>query len=510
MPPAFTARLAHELERGGWPDGLEHYLASLDEPVARALRATALRSRDEAVLARFLAVVPGERDEADALTSRYGDWARVPWCPSARYLPDDVAAGRSLAARMGFVYLQEASALLPAELANVAPGERVIDLCAAPGGKAVRLASDLGGEGLLVANDLSLARARVLVRNLEASGAPNAVVTRADALQLADVWPGHFDVALLDAPCSGEGMFRRDRTARRAWDSHPPEQLLPLQAALLDAAARLLRPGGRLIYSTCTLNRLENEVQLARFLARFPDFELDPVEPAPAGCDPALPLPAEVDWPPGLAPAEERRLPGCYRLWPWRVAGEGHFVARLRRRGSAESAPREAAWRWGEGLPDEVAAFWTALLTPDARARLAARAGQAIDDDGQLHVQPPGYRRVRGIHRLKEGWYLGRLHRHGRRSRYVPAHAALVDMRRADLRHALVLAATDPRIRRIMNGETIALEPTDGVDYGALDRALDGWLPVCVEDWPLGWLRLLADGHLRNHYPPGWRIDQED
>ena len=235
----------------------------------------------------------------------------VPWAEGGFYLRPGARPGASVAHWAGAFYLQEASAMLPAAALKARPGERVLDLCAAPGGKSSQIALAMGGEGALVANEVDAARARVLSANLERLGVTNAVVLNETPARLAARWPGYFDAVLVDAPCSGEGMFRRDPQSREAWTDAAPRGCRKRQGEILDAAAKLVRPGGRLLYSTCTFNGEENEGSVADFLQHHADF-----------------APEEFALP-GLGASRG----GMLRIWPHRARGDGQFAALLRRAG---------------------------------------------------------------------------------------------------------------------------------------------------------------------------------
>ena len=244
----------------------------------------------------------------------------VPWAEGGFYLRPGARPGASVAHWAGAFYLQEASAMLPASALKAVPGERVLDLCAAPGGKASQIALAMGGEGVLVANEVDAARARVLAANLERLGVTNAVVLSETPARLAARWPEYFDAVLVDAPCSGEGMFRREAQSREAWTDAAPRGCRKRQGEILDAAAKLVRPGGRLLYSTCTFNGEENEGSVADFLQHHADFS-----------------PEEFALP-GLGASRG----GMLRIWPHRARGDGQFAALLRRAGEDAGNGSEA------------------------------------------------------------------------------------------------------------------------------------------------------------------------
>ena len=275
-------------------DEFPAFLRALALPPRRALRLNPQRNGAEQAAAPFLP------DGAP----------RVPWEPLGRYLAADAKPGAGIAHAAGAFYLQDASAMAPVAALDPRPGERVLDLCAAPGGKSGQIAARLNGRGFLLSNEIEFSRARILLGNLERLGVTNAFVTSAPAEALARALPAFFDRVLVDAPCSGEGMFRRDPEAASQWNPDAPAGCAARQTAILNDAARMVRPGGKLVYSTCTFNRLENEGTVREFLRAHPDFEPD-----------AFDLP-------GVGASQG----GCLRLWPHRIEGEGHFLARFTRK----------------------------------------------------------------------------------------------------------------------------------------------------------------------------------
>lgn len=270
----------------------------------------------------------------------------VPWSGGAGwYLPPGSPAGHHVLHEAGAYYLQEPSAMAAAAALAPQPGEAVLDLCAAPGGKATALARLLRGRGLLVANEPDPARARVLARNLGRLGV-DAAVTQEAPERLASAWSGRFDAVLVDAPCSGEGLFRKETTARTQWSARGVVGCARRQRAILAAAAALARPGGRILYSTCTFNPEENEA-VARWALDALGLSADPMPP-PAGWEPGRP-----EWVPAGAASAEALAQATCRLWPHRAAGEGAFLARFRRDGTPapERAGRRTAAPGPAGVP---------------------------------------------------------------------------------------------------------------------------------------------------------------
>lgn len=261
---------------------------------------------------RGIRMRPGVVPPADVLDA-------VPWAKHACYLPLESRCGAHPLHEAGAYYLQEPSAMTAAAALAPVPGDRVLDLCAAPGGKSTQLAGLMEGKGILLCNEPVPGRAQVLSRNIERMGIPNALVTCALPEQLSPRFPEYFDKVLVDAPCSGEGMFRRHPEARLEWTSASPQGCAERQLHILEHACQMLRPGGRLVFSTCTFNDTENEGVVGIFLNRHPQFRLLPIH---------------------LEGLPENN--GMLRLWPHITKGEGHFVALLQKDGDSPCAcPKE-------------------------------------------------------------------------------------------------------------------------------------------------------------------------
>ena len=376
----------------------------------------------------------------------------VPWEPTGYYLAVESQAGAKPLHEAGAYYIQEPSAMLPAAVLDAHPGERVLDLCSAPGGKATQLAGRMQGRGLLVCNEPVLKRAQVLARNIERMGVVNALVVSMMPDQLAARWPEGFDAIQVDAPCSGEGMFRRHPETRDEWTPENRDGCVKRQAEILDAAAQLVRPGGRIIYSTCTMNTLENEEAVAAFCARHPDF-------APE----AFTLPG--------AEAPEGMLT-CY---PHRMRGEGQFVARLRRAGEG------SAWtETDKSLPKPDKTMLAALREFDPLAP------QPTGMLGDTMVCLPECPNLRGVKVLRCGLHLGTMK--GRI--FMPDHA-------------WATSACPPEMPRVPLTEQEAAQYQAGETI-RVDEALRGFVLPTLGGLPLGWGKV-SGGVMKNHYPKGLR-----
>ena len=404
----------------------------------------------------------------------------IPWCDQGFFLDRKANAGTHPFHDAGLYYIQDPSTMAVATLLAPQPGQRVLDLCASPGGKTTHMASLLAGQGVLVANEINRDRAEVLRRTLERWGIRNAVVLNETPERLAERWPGGFDRVLVDAPCSGEGMFRKKDDARTYWSEAHVAGCALRQTGILDSAAQLVRPGGRLAYATCTFAPEENEGVIWRFLQSHPDFEL--VEPR------WLPgfAAGRPDWATWPAAADEQAacLANTVRLWPHKAQAEGHFIAVLQRH--ANEAP--LAWQPAEASKlseadrQAVNAFWQPLvdiplperLTLHVRdrhtAELLALADDAPDASGLRIVRP--------------GWHLGTV----RKGRFEPSHALAVSLKADEVCTRLDEPIGSELVTRYLRGETL---PVDGPP---------GWLLVTVAGFPLGWGKRVGST-IKNHYP---------
>ncbi len=430
LPEAFLRQMALQLG-DRYPDFTE----AMSQPARRGLRLNASKPLPEAVV-----------------TGLDGLGGPIPWAENAFFLDASSRLGATALHEAGAFYLQEPSAMLPAAVLAPKPGERVLDLCAAPGGKSTQLAAMLRGEGLLIANEIVPARARILSRNLERMGISRAIVVSASPDALAARWAGGFDAVLVDAPCSGEGMFRRDPETIGEWRAESPAGCATRQKEILASAAHLVRPGGRMVYATCTYNTTENEGVVEAFLADHPDFALTPF---------ALP---------GIDGSR-----GLFTCYPHVTPGEGQFCALLTRAGDTP-----AAWAEEETLP-----------VPDKAARQALRdAGLPFPADvrlfGETLVSAPPLPSLLGLKVLRCGLHLGSI----RNNRFVPDHAWAVSDSPPDVPRVEV---TEAEAVRYLAGETLTVP-----------ESLKGWVLPSLHGLPLGWGKA-AGGVVKNHYPKGLR-----
>lgn len=394
----------------------------------------------------------------------------VPWVSEGFYYTIGDRPGKHPYHEAGLYYIQEPSAMAVAALAGVKPGERVLDLCAAPGGKTTQLAAALQGKGLLVSNEIHPARAKILAQNVERMGISNAIVTNETPQLLAKRLPEFFDRIVVDAPCSGEGMFRKDEEAQSHWSIQNVGRCAQRQAEILQCAARMLRPGGTLVYSTCTFAPEENEGSISTFLSENPDFGIKKIT-AYEGF-----MPGRPEWADALPD-----VANTFRLWPHRLEGEGHYVAVLQKWG--DSLPREII----EKLPTIAPSAWQ-LYKQFAKENLVHRPqGFPVLFGEQLYLMSYPLP-LKGMKVLRAGLHLGTC----KKNRFEPSHALALALKAEAVRHSCNLKSGDSRIKAYLKGETICIEGEKG------------WQLVCIDGYPLGWGKL-SGNILKNHYPKGLR-----
>ena len=427
LPEAFLQRMEAQL-------GSEYpaFLESLERPRAVALRFNPLK---------------GERPVLPFVG------APVPWEPEGFYYDPETRPGLHVYHEAGVYYLQEASAMAPVALLDPKPGERVCDLCAAPGGKTTQIAGRMLGQGFLVCNEINPKRAKILSRNIERMGVANALVTNEHPETLASRFPGFFDRVLVDAPCSGEGMFRKEEAAVTDWSQETVQMCARRQREILDSAARLVRPGGRLVYSTCTFAPEEDEETVAAFLESHPEFTPEPVEA------------------PWFVSGEN----ASYRMWPHKLLGEGHFAAVLRKtQGESEEVPACP----GEKCPKAWESFAKEL-------DITLPEGKAVAFGQSLYWAPMELPELNRLKVLRPGLELGT----ERKGRFEPAHALALWLKTCAVAESY--PPESPEMKAYLHGDVVP-------------SGKKGWCLVQAGGYAIGWGK--GDGSvLKNHYPKGLR-----
>ena len=443
-------------------DEWDDFLYSYDNNRFQALRFNTLKVQSQEERMRILKVLGISSDK------------RVSWANEAYYFDENVRPGKHPYHEMGLYYIQEPSAMSAAALLAPKPGMRVLDLCAAPGGKSTQLATYLGDSGLLVSNEINTQRSRILSQNIERMGIKNAIVTNEDSFVLASHFPGFFNAIQVDAPCSGEGMFRKLPEAIEQWSMENVAICAARQKEILDNAAVMLKPGGTIVYSTCTFSKEENEDVIEYFLERHPDFTLEEME----------------------------------RFWPHKVDGEGHFVAKLVRRGCVDTdlkadrktkKNKNSKNRKNETKP---------ALTKENMKLLSEFLDETISEDmaawiknsrlvmfgEQLYRLPDIEVDIKGLKVQRAGLHIGEF----KKQRFEPSHSLALALKISEAKNVVKLTWDDPQTTGFFNGQSVMLSDEQTAE------CKKGWALVCVDGYTAGWGKVNGT-QVKNHYPKGLR-----
>ena len=409
----------------------------------------------------------------------------VPWVENAYFVPENVRPALSPYYHAGLYYLQEPSAMTPGALLPLKPGGRVLDLCAAPGGKSTHLAARMAGSDVLFSNDVSNSRAQALLKNLELFGVPNAVLLNEEPQRLSPRFEAFFDSILIDAPCSGEGMFRKDNAVVRSYLEHGKEFYVELQKKIVPEAVKMLAPGGFLLYSTCTFSLEEDEEMVERMLDLCQELSVVPISGLYEGFSEGRP---------DLIPGADGSLAGCARLYPHKMRGEGHFVALMKKGNEAGNSGADGdsftdIWAGSREDPvrlsEETEAFLS-LLPDRLKQHLFMRSEK-------LYAAAFPDESLKGLRVLRNGLYLGE----EKKKRFVPSQALAMCLKPGEFGNCLDLQPEDPRVIRYLKGETL--------EAGAGEIPADGITLVCISGHPLGFAKK-SGTMLKNMYLPGWRF----
>lgn len=443
-------------------DEWDDFLYSYDNNRFQALRFNTLKVQSPEERMRILKTLKISSDK------------KVSWANEAYYFDENVRPGKHPYHEMGLYYIQEPSAMSAAALLAPKPGMRVLDLCAAPGGKSTQLATYLGDSGLLVSNEINTQRSRILSQNIERMGIKNAIVTNEDSFVLASHFPGFFNAIQVDAPCSGEGMFRKLPEAIEQWSVENVAICAARQKKILDNAAVMLKPGGTIVYSTCTFSKEENEDVIEYFLERHPDFTLEEME----------------------------------RFWPHKVDGEGHFVAKLVRRGSVDtgfkSDRQTKKIKNNKNRKNET----KPALTKENMKLLSEFLDETISDDmaaliknsrlvmfgEQLYRLPDMEVDIKGLKVQRAGLHIGEF----KKQRFEPSHSLALALKLSEAKNVVKLTCDNPQTIGFFNGQSVMLSDEQAAE------CKKGWALVCVDGYPAGWGKVNGT-QVKNHYPKGLR-----
>ncbi len=409
----------------------------------------------------------------------------VLWEANGFYYESEDAPGKHPYHEAGVYYIQEPSAMAPVPFLEIKPGEKVLDLCAAPGGKSTQIGVALQGEGILVSNEIHPARAKILSENIERMGIRNALVTNETPEKLAEIFPGYFDKILVDAPCSGEGMFRKNEDAKNEWSPENVQLCAERQDGILDCAARMLRPGGRLVYSTCTFAPAENEGSIVRFLSCHGDFKVIAVNP-PEGFSQGKPEWMEEPVIGLLTDKTKESLKYTMRIWPHKVDGEGHFLAVMQRDGEVKATiPTYSLYGTQKGIKERECKELQEFLQDTLKISLE---GVLVPFGDQMYLGPKDMPSIRNLKVLRPGLHLGTL----KKNRFEPSHALALALRPQEVKQSYPLSMEDSRATAFIAGQTFPIAEEKG------------WHLITVDGYSLGWGKA-SGGMMKNHYPKGLR-----
>lgn len=454
-------------------DAYPAFVHSYEEKKLQALRVNTLKGSVE----EFLEKAPFFDED---------NVRQVPWERSGFYYDEDMQPGKHPFHEAGVYYIQEPSAMTPVSYLGAKPGEKILDLCAAPGGKTTQIASYMKNEGLLVCNEIHPARAKILSENVERMGIKNALVTNETPKHLSELFDEYFDRILVDAPCSGEGMFRKNEEACSEWSLENVKLCADRQDEILDCADLMLRPGGRLVYSTCTFAPEENEGSVARFLERHPDYEIVKVDKHEGMSS------GEAKW---AGCQDIKGIENTIRLFPHLIGGEGHYLAVLRKPGEVPGG-YQGFLKNGiqKGInPKEIKEF-LAFQGESLKINLLEKREDCLLKFGeQLYLMPKDMPSINQLKVLRPGLHLGTL----KKNRFEPSHALALALCRDEVRHTMELCENTKKsdmsvIKAYLGGQTLSCDGEKG------------WYLMTCSGYSIGWGKL-AGQVMKNHYPKGLR-----
>jgi len=414
----------------------------------------------------------------------------VPWTTDGFYYQEGDNPGRHPYYYAGLYYIQEPSAMLPGAVIGVKPGDKVLDLCAAPGGKTIQMAAQMKGQGLLVANDNNNNRVKALVKNIELYGVKNAVVLNETPDKLAENFKGYFDKILVDAPCSGEGMFRKDEDAIKSWEKYQCEKCCGMQWEILQQVDKMLKPGGSILYSTCTFSPEEDELMIEKFMNEHEgSYELQEI-PKVGGIEGG-----RTQW-----SNEKYDFSKAARLWPHKLNGEGHFAALLKKidnncenknNGGFEAQDALRKWEKSHVINDanDLRDFNLELANfIENNTNIDGLKGYAFQKGNNLYHLPETCPDLSGLRVAKSGWYLGEMGPKG----FIPSHSFAVSLSCDEIKNKINFTSDARETNSYLKGETLIISGEKG------------YTGICVDGYSLGWAKQTGD-MLKNLYPKGWR-----
>lgn len=472
LPEEFISRMKDELASSEVTE--DGFFESFDQEPLKGIRINKRKVPEDLQTRIMDRLYPGEDNE------------HIPWCDCGFYTESE-SSGNNPYYHGGVIYPQEPSAMLPGQVLSAKPGDIVMDLCAAPGGKACRIAEDLKGEGILIANEISENRAKALLRNIERMGVSNAVILNEDPLNMRKYLALSADKIIVDAPCSGEGMFRRDPSAVKSWERYGPGPCSELQDSILESADMMLKPGGDLVYSTCTFGVKEDEDRINCFISRHPEYRVVP-HPEIKGVTHA---------------GEGSRLPGSMRIWPHISEGDGHFCVHLRKGEDADAPVTDLTFvtreKPGKNMREKEAVleFMSSVLNTEALEGFKKIMPSLQIRNGHAVIPLIDSRLLRDLKVVKNGLYLGEFKSASKSLVFTPSNSLALTFDHDMLLPDAVIdySYDDPSVLRYLKGETLSADP-----------GKKGFVVITADKYPLGFGKRSSDGMIKNLYPKAWRL----
>ncbi len=403
------------------------------------------------------------------------DLKPIPWIENGFYFSEKDKPAKHPYYFAGLYYIQEPSAMTPANVLPIDEGDVVFDMCAAPGGKSTELGAKLNQTGLLITNDISNSRAKALLKNVEVSGIPNVCVLSEDPKKIANRFSTFFDKVLIDAPCSGEGMFRKDNKLIKSWQKNGPEFYSEIQKSIILNGADMLKPGGKLLYSTCTFSKLEDEESVKYLLRNRPEMHLIDIKPYD-GFEHGF-VENEED--------ESMQLEKTVRIFPHKMQGEGHFLALFEKEKDMPVDVHATIKKAAVKLPDELKEFLQHVSYHIDEKDIVIR-------DNKAYIISPNMPDESGLRIMRNGTLLGEV----KKNRFEPSQAFAMVLKASEYDKVINLSVDDERVIKYLKGETI-----DAADFKDNEA---GWSLICVDGYPLGWGKFNGS-MIKNKYLAGWR-----
>lgn len=488
LPEQFKTRMKEYLEVS-----YEAFIASYETSEVKGIRLSSF-CRGDGPFA--MGSLPLSVESVEGQNESGANWQKVVWCDNGYFLNADdfneIRPGKHPLHEAGAYYIQEPSAMAPVAYMDIRPGDRVLDLCASPGGKSTQIAALLRGEGILVSNEIMPDRAKILSENIERMGVRNALVISEDPRNISDRFYGFFDKILVDAPCSGEGMFRRNDVAINEWSLENVANCAKRQEWILDEAAKMLRENGTLCYSTCTFSKEENELQIVNFLERHEEFSLGEMTKFEGMRS-------------GFAAGEYESV--GIRIFPHEANCEGHYLCKLvkkRRMSGQESGCHEEdvvnkVMPLGGFEPElskkdaadlkEMYKFFDETFSEESDFKEYIKERKITRFKDRVYLLPKECPKLDGLKVLRPGLHLGTI----LKNRFEPGHALAKCLSCYDVKRACILEPDGDEAKKYIAGETFNF-----------DGDLPGWYVVFAGIYPLGWGKL-TNSIMKNHYPKGLR-----